>query len=81
MPDRQFEIFEPADAAVMRAAYHEACTVMQNCTDEERAAIVGYIIELAQSGERDPNALARNALARLRAHLLENLMSPPKPPT
>ena len=77
MPDRQFEIFEPADAAVMRSAYHEACAVIHNCTEDERAAIVGYIIELVQHGERNSKALAVKALAMLRAQMLER---PPDEP-
>jgi len=66
MPERQFELFDQSTAALMRAAYHDVCTELKDCTEEERERVVNCIIQLVQDGERRRSYLSSKALALLR---------------
>jgi len=65
MLERKFEIFDPATAELMRAAYHDVCSALRDCNDQEREAVANCIIELVRKGERNRRSLAQAALARL----------------
>ena len=63
----QVSTFEPDTITVMTAAYEEALRVLglADCQDPIAEIVARKIIEVAQTGERDPVRLRRTALDRL----------------
>jgi hypothetical protein len=59
--------FEPAAIQVMTAAYEDACRVLRlaDRTDPLTELVAKKIIEIAQTGERDPIRLRQRALGDL----------------
>ena len=67
MPLLKYQAFDPQAIEALSAAYDKAC---QSLNDGGRAGLVREviakrIIELAQTGERDPDRLCTGALASL----------------
>ena len=67
MPLLKYQAFDPQAIEALGAAYDKAC---QSLNDGGQAGLVRdviakRIIELAQSGERDPDRLCASALASL----------------
>ena len=59
--------FAPEGVAVMNAAFDAACRSL-GLTDEDelqRAAVARKVIEVAQTGERDPDQLAARVVKEL----------------
>jgi hypothetical protein len=63
----QRQAFDPDDIKVMTTAYEDALRVLQltNRDDPITETVAQKIIEIAQTGERDPNVISRLARAHL----------------
>jgi hypothetical protein len=64
----QNSAFDPEAIKVMTDAYEEACRTLmlsERRTDPLTEMVARKIIEVAQTGERDPNALCKRALKEL----------------
>jgi hypothetical protein len=60
----------PDDLEFMRAAFNKVCERLElQCRREDRITevVVDAIIEVAATGERDPDRLCENILGRLKA--------------
>ena len=60
--------FDPETARVLGIALEMTCIALRtgNCDDDVKEAIAGKIIELAKSGERNPDLLCEGALKEIR---------------
>jgi hypothetical protein len=71
MPIRPFLIGEQFDQEAIRIlgiAFEQVCITLRpgNCDDDVRQAIANKIIELAKTGERNPDLLCERALEDIR---------------
>jgi hypothetical protein len=67
MPFAKYSV-DPERIEAMRAAFHRVCDVLQlDCGTEDRMTerIVMKIVELAKTGERDPERLCIDTLAEV----------------
>jgi hypothetical protein len=64
MPIRADESYQPELIEAMRLAFHRTCEALQltNTDDALTEIIAERIIELAKTGERDPDRLCSQAL-------------------
>ena len=60
-----FSAFEPEQIACMRAAYEDAMDVLKHSDIFLSELVEKRIIEVARTGERDPDRLREKALAEL----------------
>jgi hypothetical protein len=54
--------FDPEATHAMSVAFEKACRILKLDDAHAREAVAARIIELARSGERDPERLCENAL-------------------
>ena len=67
MPLRPFltgEQFDPQTISILGVAFEQVCVALRigDCDDDVRQAIANKIIELARTGERNPDRLCERAL-------------------
>ena len=62
---REFSSFEPEQIACMRAAYEDAMDVLKRTDVRLSELVAKQIIEVARTGERDPDRLRDKALTVL----------------
>jgi len=60
-----FSAFQPEQIACMRAAYEDAMDVLKHADVRLSELVAKHIIEVARTGERDPDRLREKALAEL----------------
>jgi hypothetical protein len=71
MPIRPFlacEQFDQEAIRILGVAFEQACVGLRvgDCDDDVRQAIANKIIELARTGERNPDLLCERALKEIR---------------
>jgi hypothetical protein len=60
-----FSAFQPEQIACMRAAYEDAMDVLKHADFRLSELVAKHIIEVARTGERDPDRLREKALTEL----------------
>ena len=60
-----FSAFQPEQIACMRAAYEDAMNVLRRADVRLSELVANQIIEVARTGERDPDRLRQKALIEL----------------
>lgn len=78
MPIRQVignQAFEPADVEAMERALEAACVVLRLSKREAslRQIVARKVIEVAATGERDPEVLCQMVVSELERETLEDL--------
>jgi hypothetical protein len=73
MPVRPFlngEQFDQETARILGLAFEQACLALHigDCADDVRQAIANKVIEIAKTGERNPDLLCECALNEIRQH-------------
>ena len=70
MPIRSFlrEPFDQETVRILGVAFEQVCIGLRtgDCADDVKQAIANKIIELAKSGERNPDLLCEHALTDIR---------------
>jgi hypothetical protein len=60
------EEFGPEDRRVLRLALEMVCAATGDCDDHVKQAVATKIIDLAKTGERNPDVLCKQALREFR---------------
>jgi hypothetical protein len=73
MPITQFlngHRFDPETRRILGVAFEQVCAALRtgDCDDDVKQAIANKIIELAKTGERNPDLLCEHALEDIRGH-------------
>jgi hypothetical protein len=78
MPIKPFlngEQFDQETARILGVAFEQVCIGLRtgDCANDVKQAIANKIIELAKTGERNPDELCERALKDIRSPMLLNL--------